>query len=48
MFFDNLGVGHFEFKISDILTKNHKLHLLGTITMQYKINAPESVAMRDS
>ena len=48
MFFDNLGVWHFEFKMADILTQNHKLPLIWTITMQYKIKAPETVAMRDS
>ena len=47
-FFDNFGVGHFDFKMVDSLTQNHKLPLLGTITMQYKIKAPETLAVRDS
>ena len=48
MFFDNLGVGHFELKMADILTSNRNFPLLGTITMQYKIKTPEIVAVRDS
>ena len=48
MFFDNLTVGHFEFKMADILTQNHKLVLLGTITMQYEKKSPGTLATRDS
>ena len=48
MFFDNLGLGHFEFKMVDILTQNIKSSLLVTITMQYKIKTTETVATRDS
>ena len=48
MLFDNLGVGHFEFKMADILTQNLKLVLPETIIMQYKIKTPETLATRDS
>ena len=40
--FDNLG--HFELKMANILTQNLKLILLGTINMQYKIKALETLA----
>ena len=42
------GVGHFEFKMSDILTQNLKSLLLETITMQYKIKTLETLATRAS
>ena len=47
MFFDNLGVGHFEFKMADISTQNHKLLKLvlpEKITMKYKIKTSETLA----
>ena len=34
--------------MADILTQNLKSTLLGTITMQIKIKAPEAIATRDS
>ena len=45
---DDSNVCHFEFKMADIWAQNRKLPLLGTITMQYKIKAPETLAVRDS
>ena len=41
-------VGHFEFKMADILTQNLEWPLLGIIPMQYKINAPVTIVPRDS
>mgnify|MGYP001574322834 CR=1 FL=1 len=43
MFSNNLSVGHFEFKMADILTQNFKSLLLWTITMQYKIKISDFV-----
>ena len=48
MFFKNLGVGHFEFKMANILNQNLKSPLLGTIPMQYKRKAPETIVTRDN
>ena len=47
LFFYNLGVGHFEFKMADFLIQNLKCPLLGTILMQYKIKAQETIVTRD-
>ena len=49
MIFHELGVGHLEFKMANILTQTNKnFVVLITITMQHETKNSESVATRDS
>ena len=45
MFFDNFCVGHFEFKMADILTQNLKPLLLGPLPCNIKSKSNQHMSL---